>query len=212
MFCVNCGTKLEHDSSFCVECGIKIGTVEDNVRSNEWYYELKGKRLGPVSSNEIINLLKHNTIESSTLVWTKEFDNWKVVSQTEFRSNIDQPPPLVGDKVDNTFIWLLALSPLIGLIIEIMLFDYRLIPTDWELFGIYFFLNSSLAIIDDIKLKNAGYKSNNLVWAIFIVPVYIWRRATLTKQSRTLFWFWLFLIVINMIVTQVLWSTTLTSY
>ena len=110
----------------------------------------------------------------------------KRIAETELSDLIpsDEPPPLTGNKVSNFFIWLLAFAPIIGSIIEGEFF------TNGSLL-FWFILNSSLAVLDDIKLKRAGHKTNNLVWAILLVPVYLWKRATLTKQSKSYFWVWI---------------------
>ncbi|MNN23337.1 hypothetical protein D3C81_1367320 [compost metagenome] len=45
-------------------------------------------------------------------------------------------------------------------------------------------LNTILCIIDERKIKKAGYNTKEmLLWAIFIIPVYLFRRAHLLKQK-----------------------------
>jgi len=199
--------RLDEEKKDIVRNNYQVSNQNNAAKNQpEWYYESNGKRHGPVGPNKIKELIENNTLNSDTLIWNKEFDGWKKIIQTEFRNNFDEPPPLVGHKVDNNFIWLLAFSPIIGLIIELILVENSHIPSYEELFLGYMILNACLAAIDDIKLKNAGYKTNNFIWAIFLVPVYIWRRATLTKQSRAYFWVWIILMLINMTISLVIYA------
>lgn len=160
-----------------------------------WFYESKGKRIGPVSYEIIKSLVVNNEINSDSLIWKKGFNDWKKVKETEFKDLIELPPPLKGDKVNNSIIWILAFAPLIGFLIEVLLLENGYNFGENGPWWLYLILNSGFAILDDSKLKNAGYTTNNLVWAIFLIPVYLWRRATITKQSKAYFWVWLILFV-----------------
>lgn len=175
----------------------ELNEIQEELESNDdWHYEINGKRQKPISLLEIKSLIKNKTLNQDSIVWKTGFDNWKKISETELSKFVssNEPPPLLGDKVNNTFIWILAFAPIFGIIIERKLF-----PNGSYLF--WFLLNSALAILDDIKLKNAGYKTNNLVWAIFLVPVYIWRRANLTKQSKSYFWVWIVSFIISIVIS-----------
>lgn len=167
---------------------------EDNesLEKEIWFFESKGKRNGPITHTALVNLYENNTIDRDTLIWKRGYENWTPLYQSELKEIIssDEPPPLTGDKINNTFIWILAFAPIIGTIIE-----GELIPNGSLIF--WFALNSILAVLDDFKLKNAGIKTNNLVWAILVVPVYIWRRTTITKQQRSYFWVWILSFIIS---------------
>lgn len=169
------------------------------LNEDVWYYEQNGKRIGPISTIKIEGLINDGAISYDTLVWQKGLDNWKLITETELNEylQVKGPPPLLGKKVNNSFIWLLAFAPIIGSVIEGLFFS------GLSFGGSLFFwvaLNSGLAIIDDIKVRNAGHKTNNLVWAIFLVPVYLWKRANLTKQSKSYFWVWIISLFISMLI------------
>ncbi|HPS31665.1 MAG TPA: DUF1566 domain-containing protein [bacterium] len=176
----------------------EIQLIKD-CNEKKWYYEKSGKRNGPVTTFQISVLIKDETISFTTSVWKKDFENWKPISETELKQyfKIEVPPPLLGDKVNNTFIWLLAFAPIFGTIIEGLFFQevsFKRTMIFWTV------LNSGLAIIDDLNLKKAGHKTNNIGWAIFFVPVYIWRRASLTHQSKSYFWVWVVAVIASIFI------------
>ena len=104
-------------------------------------------------------------------------------------------PQNVKSKLDNTVICLLAFAPILIIIIEVFISGGDgLGAGPGFLLGLA--VNSGLAILDESIIKKAGYESNNLIWAIFLVPVYLWQRATITNQSRSYFWIWIVCFVI----------------
>ncbi len=155
-----------------------------------WYYENKGKQHGPLNTFEMGLLLKDDTISNNTLVWKQSFPEWKQLCDTELCEFIDisKPPPLTGDKVNNSAAWAIAFLPLFGGIIDILAFGF---------FGIYgyllswFLINATLVTWDNYLLKKAGYKSKDLVYGIFLIPVYLWRRSVKTEQTKVFFWIWI---------------------
>ncbi|HPA57165.1 MAG TPA: DUF4339 domain-containing protein [bacterium] len=176
----------------------EIQLIKD-CNEKKWYYEKSGKRNGPVTTFQISVLIKDETISFTTSVWKKDFENWKPISETDLKQyfTIKGPPPLLGDKVNNTFIWLLAFAPIFGTIIEGMFFQevsFKRTMIFWII------LNSCLAIIDDMSLEKAGHRTNNLGWAMFCVPIYIWRRASLTHQSKSYFWVWIVTVIASLFI------------
>jgi hypothetical protein len=71
--------------------------IMENV---EWHYELRGKRRGPVSADDIHALIQDGIINAETLVWRKGFREWIRVEETDLRDYIsyDTPPPLPNDE------------------------------------------------------------------------------------------------------------------
>ncbi len=163
-----------------------------------WYYEVKGKKTGPVNQDILINLIENKTLIGETLIWRKGYGDWNKVQDSELKNFLlnDTPPPLTGAGVDNSVIWILAFAPLLGLIIKIIYAENYGEMSTTDSFCLKFILNSGLAAWDDYKLENAGHKTANFGWVI-LVPVYLWRRATLTKQSRTYFWIWIVIFILS---------------
>jgi hypothetical protein len=161
---------------------------------DEWFYKKDGNRVGPLTSDEIILQILDKELNSDDLIWKSGTQTSSKVSDSEFKIFIhkDARPQISGKKVDNTFIWLLAFAPLIGIMVGKMeIFESA------NIFWITISLNSILAIIDERKLNAAGYKGDNFIFALLLIPVYLWRRATLLNQSRSYFWTWLVVFFIS---------------
>ncbi|HUT60840.1 MAG TPA: DUF4339 domain-containing protein [Phycisphaerae bacterium] len=56
-----------------------------------WYYELSGQAVGPVSENDIRNLLRSGRISRQTLLWTEDLGQWTFADQVEtFRREVSR--------------------------------------------------------------------------------------------------------------------------
>lgn len=62
---------------------------------NEWHYELDGQKNGPITEDEIINLITDNILSKSNLVWKKGMVEWSQLEKTALSSHLSHvPPPL----------------------------------------------------------------------------------------------------------------------
>jgi len=150
-----------------------------------WYYAINGKQIGPVDIDEIKTAIKIGKITPSTKVWNGEGE-WCIASKTElseFFKPIDPtiPPPLSGEDVDNKFMWILVTIPIVGVIVDLIVGMTLIIPS--------IIANITLCFLDEKKLKSAGYTTPKH-WMIFVVPVYIWKRATLLNHKKYYFGSW----------------------
>jgi hypothetical protein len=181
--------------AICKDCG-KIFDLEENYTEEaiegaidgeqKWYYALSGERKGPVSKNTLINLYKHETIFLTTKVWNSDMPDWVELKQTGLISEMNIPPPLQGSDVNDILVWTLAFVPLLGLLaasflnIETIILNILMV-----------LINSILCIIDEQQIKKAGHNPKELmIWAIFLVPVYLFRRASVLKQNFTYAFVW----------------------
>ena len=75
-----------------------------------WYYEDKGSRKGPVSEREIRQLIESGNVSYDNYLWREGYKGWTRVTDTELSHHLNKvsPPPLLGAKVNNTFVWILA--------------------------------------------------------------------------------------------------------
>ncbi len=61
----------------------------------QWYYEDGGRARGPVTRDQLLELLIHAFVPPSTRVWTPAFgDEWRAADQTELMPRPPVPPPL----------------------------------------------------------------------------------------------------------------------
>ena len=78
--------------------------------------------------------------------------------------------------VDNTYIWILAITPIIGALFSIGLFMFLI-------------FNIGLCYIDENKLNKQGIETSQLGNTWFI-PTYLYRRAEMFNHSKAYFITW----------------------
>lgn len=159
--------------------------------SKEWYYSLNGSRQGPFSLDEMKKFVADKLISATTKVWPGVGD-WVTLKETELHQHLEvsnEPPPLASDDVDNRFVWAVAAVPLVGSFIE-----YAASANLWWLF---IAMNIGLCVFDEKRLKAAGHKAPESFWAA-IVPVYLWKRATLIGHQKHYFFAWVGAFVLSL--------------
>ncbi|WP_323016230.1 DUF4339 domain-containing protein [Castellaniella sp.] len=175
----------------------------------QWFYEERGQRKGPFSEDQIVELIKTSIITRGVSVWKQGFPDWLKVESTELGQHLDSstPPPLSGEHINNTVIWILAFAPIIGYVIEWVV-SYGInqgndlsAARDMEA-GKYWYvsiiLSIGLSLLDENLLKKAGHNTSKFKGWVWLVPVYIYQRAKATKQNLAYFTVWIvsFLITI----------------
>ncbi|GAA4357379.1 hypothetical protein GCM10023185_22060 [Hymenobacter saemangeumensis] len=167
----------------------------------QWHYEVNGKTNGPVDQTGLQELLNTQHIKGNTLVWRPGFDQWIELQQSELQDVLTIPPPLSGNRVDNTIVWILAFAPVLGMVLESILgslmvprepaFPGGPIPAQPSLAWVYLALNTALSIWDERRLKAAGYSTRPFggIW-LFLVPVYLFKRAKSLQQKPSYAWTW----------------------
>lgn len=61
--------------------------------------------------------------------------------------------------------------------------------------GCFFLVNSIICGLDISQIKKAGYNPPCIGWILFLVPVYLWKRATVLKTNRIVF----FLVMLSLV-------------
>jgi hypothetical protein len=149
-----------------------------------WWYASQGERIGPLSLTKMRDLIQSGKITLETKVWNGEGD-WRLAKETELgalftpTNSPTVPPPLTGSDIDNKFVWAVIAVQLIGVFVEIFLQS--------QMWIFYLIVNTGLCLLDEWKLKRAGYNPPNGWWTL-LVPVYLWKRSTVLKQNRMYFW------------------------
>lgn len=55
--------------------------TDSTSESEQWFYTVKGERLGPVSEVQMLDLYKQGKIKDSDLVWSVGMKDWKTISE-----------------------------------------------------------------------------------------------------------------------------------
>ncbi len=184
--------------------------MEETVNAKtvaEWYYEEKGERKGPVTEATIQQMVKDGKLANDGVVWKKGMHDWTKIENTDFKSHVDDnlPPPLSGDKVNNTVIWILAFAPIIGSILEYMfariVFHNADVASIMVESGKYWFitvaLNIGLSYYDAYCLQKAGHDTSKFKGMAWLIPVYLYQRAKALKHNLAYFITWIVCFVIT---------------
>ncbi len=103
-------------------------------------------------------------------------------------------------KVENTIVWLLAFSPLIGELLQCLIAGC-VYGDFWEMhydkfWPVTIILNIILCNIDENKLKNQGVETEEF-GSTWLVPVYLFRRAKFLGHDQAYFWVWIVLFTLD---------------
>ncbi len=165
-----------------------------------WFYEEGGQRKGPVSENEMIQFIKTSVISHGSSIWKKGYPDWLKIENTDLRIHLDDsiPPPLSGEQINNTLVWVLAFAPLIGYLLEWFVagamhgnLGAAIAMRNSKYWFITLGLNIALAYFDEKRLKKAGHNTDKFKGWVWIVPVYLYQRAKQTKQNLAYFIVWI---------------------
>ncbi len=166
-----------------------------------WYYVLEGRRVGPVEYDTMQRAASAGTVSAETSVWREGMKGWQPAKDTELAGLFVQssgPPPLVGADVNNSIVWLLAFVPVISVFVQYLMAGAGTgMPLDY--WWVPLVMNIGLAIWDARQLNQAGHDTEGLgVWAVFLVPVYLFKRASRLRQSPSYAWTWVVMFVLSL--------------
>lgn len=149
-----------------------------------WYYSKNGTRNGPFTIDQMKGFAASSVIGLDTKVWAGAGD-WVSLKETELAASVPPlsgPPPLASSDVDNRFVWALVGVQIIGALLG-LLFDINI---GW----LILIINVILCVVDERRLKAAGYDAPETYWAV-LIPVYLWKRANLIGHSKNYFYAWI---------------------
>lgn len=88
-------------------------------RTQQWFYEEKGERKDGASEQENVEIIRWGRLSYGSSVWMSGLNERAKLEGTLLRQHLQQtPPPLAGSQVNNTLVWVLALAPIIGHLME----------------------------------------------------------------------------------------------
>lgn len=175
------------------------GSQENPETSSQdilWYYAEENKRKGPYAYNDFLKFIAEGVVKRDTLIWHGSGD-WIAAKDTELSKFFTSPPPLPGSNVSNRLPWLIVLVPIVGSIVEMLTGVDA--STGIEVILAYVAVNTLLCIWDESRLKKAGHDAPS-IWWIFLIPVYLWKRAKKLNQKRSYFWAWIFMCILSLFV------------
>jgi hypothetical protein len=175
---------------------------EAQESAGNWFYEENGQRKGPVPEDKMIEFIKSSIISHGASVWRQGFPDWLKVENTELRIHLDNnsPPPLSGEHINNTVVWVLAFAPLIGYFVEWAIagavhgdneYAAKVAMANSKYWFVTLALNIAISIFDEKRLKKAGHNTDKFRGWVWIVPVYLYQRARATKQNLAYFIVWI---------------------
>ena len=111
------------------------------------------------------------------------------VQQPESNLSPDAPAEDIMVPAGNLIVWLLALSPIVGIFFEML--GIVLIGVPWLIVPdvIALGLSVCLAYLDRKKLEAKGYDTSKL-GPSWLVPIYLFKRARMLKHKLTYFIVW----------------------
>lgn len=162
----------------------------------DWYFEKNGGRLGPFSIERVRQAYTSGEIQHHTLVWNNSFGTeWRpLIAAGVIDDKTAGPPPLPVKAINNSFAWIFALFPLIGLLFEKIIEDS--VPSTESSYGrtllIYGAAYTILGYIDERQIEKSGRNKNSVLlkWLFFIAPAYLFQRARALGERKTLFGVW----------------------
>ena len=172
-----------------------------STTADKWFYEEKGQRLGGIDESAMIAMIQSGKLRHGSSVWKQGFADWVKLEDTPLRIHLDQisPPPLTGQQVSNTLVWVLAFAPILGLFLEsfvaMLVYDNENralnAVSDGKFFYITVALNILLCVLDEKRLQKAGHNTSAFKGWVWIVPVYLYQRAKQLKQNLAYFAVWI---------------------
>jgi len=144
-----------------------------------------------VTQEALLTLVAESKLFRNSLVWRKGLSNWIRLDQAELPLN--DPPPLQENAIQDWIVWLMAFAPIFLRILQTAVGYSGAIA-----FGVAFISYAVLASIDLQNIKKAGNDPGALGqgW-VFFVPVYLWKRAKLLRQSQAYFWVFIGALVVS---------------
>ncbi|MCV9965103.1 RDD family protein [Pararhizobium sp. BT-229] len=76
------------------DAGLHVMRAFGGNKMASWHYVMGQERLGPVSDEELRELIRSGTVTRDTLVWKQGFDGWKAAGDVLGAAIDETPPPI----------------------------------------------------------------------------------------------------------------------
>lgn len=205
--CKNCGAIFPDTAKFCGRCGSPFESQEKQAQLNfdsgdsdekVWWYVSVGVKAGPCTEIEMIELIHSGKIERDTQIWRMGMTGWIAANASCFKKQFSSIPPKVSpNQISDRFAWALAVVPIM---ISMIMVAFG-ISNNTALITVPASFNTILWALDYNLLKKAGYDSKGWMWSgIFLIPVYLFIRASKTNKN---YWYaitWCILFILSCVI------------
>lgn len=165
---------------------------------DNWFYNVGGKRLGPVTEGDLQSLFANGTISGDTLVWSAgSGGDWRKFDEVEqFKPPAgSSPPPLPPSAIIDRWAWGMALTPLPMFVLDVVAarvtgrgFDFG----TYALISLIFYL--TFLALDGRAVSEAGYGSRMRgagAWLLITPAAYLFARSRRLGKSLLLGFVWI---------------------
>lgn len=174
--------------------------MSETVDDIEWFYDSRGTKQGPVTAADLRLYFKNGKINRETHVWHKGLPDWVPISDAALIVELtNAPPPLSGKLVRNGLVWVVAFMPLVFAVIDYVIIQGETSniaartgispgsPGFPAVGGLPWYIpaivTGVLCLWDERRLHKAGHSGGWLTFgALFLIPVYLFVRASRLKQ------------------------------
>jgi hypothetical protein len=111
------------------------------------------------------------------------------IQQPESQIEVDAPPEYTAAQASNRIIWILALSPIVGIFLELMGFVTIGLPIPILPDVVVLALSVYFGYVDQRKLKALGHAPSEM-GSPWLVPIYLFKRARVLKHTLAYFTAW----------------------
>lgn len=170
--------------------------------SIRWFYEDRGSERGPVSTEEMLDLIHAGAAQHRTLVWRRGLARWTPLMESELARHLEGPPPIATTTPGRAWVWALATSPLVAVALQgvaagmwaagtdqaqrLYAGDPTLVYQMWPVGIAYITL---LAFADWAYLGKGKHTRPWILW-LPLTPAYLWARAAKLDQRQVPFAAW----------------------
>lgn len=168
--------------------------------AEEWYYVTSSGRNGPVTLASLREFAATGQIDEQTKVWKTGMPDWVALAQyqgAEVDAVPPEPPAIAVTSSPSRYIWALALAPIWGTILQIIVTESWVALTGeqlgyysqlWWIMIIACFL---AAYLDLMSLKKAGQDVSKInKWMPLLAPAYIYLRDRKFHAHLVRLWVW----------------------
>lgn len=107
MICPNCKYENVKEAKYCTECGTKLEVIEEEkpaveeqegagteqqetIPPTQWHYVKGEESVGPISQEEMQQLIQNKEINENTYVWKEGMEDWILLRDSEFMQSMKE--------------------------------------------------------------------------------------------------------------------------